>query len=88
MDPVMRLVAIASTLSLLLAAGLLIGPRVAASIAVWRQLKRQMFYAAAIHREAREKELIEFLATDPEPDCLHDLVGCIMCRFDLQGHKS
>lgn len=91
MDP-LRLVVIAWILSLLLAASLLIVPRAAAAISEWRNLRRRTFYRAAIAQalaqEAREKELLELLAADPEPDCLHDLVGCILCRFDLEGHKS
>jgi hypothetical protein len=86
MDP-LTFPIIAWIFSLLLIVGLLIVPRAAAAIASWRQLKRQSASAQALYREAREKELLELLATDPDDECL-DLVGCILCRFDLQGHKS
>lgn len=84
-DVLVRLMALLWGLSLLLVVFLLIGPRVAAAIAEWRNLGRrarnQAAISAALAREAREKEQ-ELLATDD------DLVGCILCRFDPAGHKS
>lgn len=93
MDPLLRLaIVLWATPFLLLVAVLLVGPRIAARIQhnpnLWRRARNQAAISAAPAQEAREKELLEFLATDPEPDCLQDLVGCILCRFDPAGHKS
>lgn len=91
-DILVRLMALLWATAILLVATLLIGPRLAARIQynlnLWRRGRNQAAISAALAREAREKELLEFLATDPEPDCLHDLVGCILCRFELAGHEG
>lgn len=96
MDPLLRLAIVLWATPFLLVAVLLIGARIAARIQFRRQLlsyyatldRNQAAIRAALAQEAREKELLELLATDPEPDCLHDLVGCILCRFDLAGHEE
>jgi hypothetical protein len=86
MDPLVRLMALLWGLSIfLLLVVLLIGPRVAARIQynlnLRRRARNQAAISAAMAQEAREKEQ-ELLATDD------DLVGCILCRFDLAGHEE
>lgn len=84
-DILVRLMALLWGLSLLLIAVLLVGPRVGARIQynlnLWRRARNQAAISAALAQEAHEKEQ-ELLATDD------DLVGCILCRFDLAGHKG
>lgn len=85
MDPLLRLAIVLWATPFLLVAVLLIGPRLAARIQynlnLWRRARNQAAISAALAREAHEKEL-ELLATDD------DLVGCILCRFDLAGHEE
>lgn len=88
-DILVRLMALLWGTAILLVAVLLIGPRLAARIQFRRQLlsyyatldRNQAAISAALAQEAHEKEQ-ELLATDD------DLVGCILCRFDLAGHKG
>jgi hypothetical protein len=84
-DILVRLMALLWGTALLLVAVLLVGPRVAARIQynlnLWRRARNQAAISAALAQEAHEKEQ-ELLATDD------DLVGCILCRFDLAGHKG
>jgi hypothetical protein len=91
MDPLLRLVALLWSLSLLLVVVLFVGPRLVARIRFRCDLKRRAFYKAAISavlaQEASDKALLELLAPAPEDTC-QDLVGCILCRFDLEGHNS
>lgn len=85
MDPLLRLAIALWATPFLLIAVLLVGPRVGARIQynlnLWRRARNQAAISAALAQEAHEKEL-ELLATDD------DLVGCILCRLDLAGHKG
>jgi hypothetical protein len=91
MDLLLRAVLVAWGLSLLLVLVLIIGPRIAARIQydcnLWRRARYRAAIRAVLAQEARDKELLDLLAPAPEDTC-HDLVGCILCRFDLEGHKS